>query len=158
MKYKSSLPKGYIFDLPTEAQWEYACRAGTTTDLNNGKNLTTEEGSCPNLDEVAWYKKNSDETHPVGQKKPNAWGIYDMHGNVKEWCRDMYCEDFYSLRKEYIDPYNIYGCSHVSGRVFRGGSWFDDAGVCRSADRSYGGKPWDCNRYLGFRLALVPVQ
>ncbi|MBR4330303.1 MAG: formylglycine-generating enzyme family protein, partial [Candidatus Riflebacteria bacterium] len=87
-KFSSSIPSGFKFDLPTEAQWEYACRAGTNSAFNNGKELTTEY-KCDNLDEVGWYAKNSKFiTHQVGQKQPNSWGIYDMQGNVSEWCRD----------------------------------------------------------------------
>ncbi|MBO4715392.1 MAG: formylglycine-generating enzyme family protein, partial [Verrucomicrobia bacterium] len=97
-KLGDTLPKGYECSLPTEAQWEYACRAGTMSSLNSGKNVTTaekgEKGVCYNLDEVGWYWMNGGMknwnggknplicTHPVGQKKPNAWGLYDMHGNV----------------------------------------------------------------------------
>ena len=91
------LPKGYEYTLPTEAQWEYACRAGTTTAFNNGKDIPSADQRwnqpCPNLDEVGWCQYNSDgTTHSVGQKLPNAWGFYDMHGNVLEWCLD--CCDF----------------------------------------------------------------
>jgi len=145
------LPRGYHFDLPTEAQWEYACRAGTTTALNNGKNLTSEEGACPNLDEFGWYDENSDSsTHPVGKKRPNAWGLYDMHGNVREWCSDWYGP--YSGNA--TDPS---GPASGSLRVYRGGGWISGARRCRSARR-------DCDvprlqdSDLGFRLALVPVQ
>ena len=89
-KVKGRLPEGYEYTLPTEAQWEYACRAGTTTALNSGKNLSG-WNACPEMDEVGWYDYNSDDkTHPVGQKKPNAWELYDMHGNVREWCLDWY--------------------------------------------------------------------
>ncbi len=150
LKYLNILPKGYKFALPTEAQWEYACRAGTNTALNNGKNLTKED-ACPNLDEVAWYSKNSGETtHEVGQKKPNAWGIYDMHGNVFEWCRDWYGE---YPKEDVTDPAGAYNGSF---RVGRGGNWYCSARYSRSAFRDL------CNpdfRFggLGFRLALVPA-
>ena len=152
IRYKNLLPKGYVFDLPTEAQWEYACRAGTTNALNNGKNLTIADGTCPNLDEVAWYSKNSEKSsHIVGQKKPNAWGIYDMHGNVGEWCRD-WCMDY--TDKELVDPFGI---TPDSSRVNRGGGWFDIPARCRSAFRC-GDEPDIGYKYLGFRVALVPVE
>ena len=138
------LPEGYEYTLPTEAQWEYACRAGTTTALNSGKNLSAKY-ECPEMDEVGWYWYNSDwynsgsPTHPVGQKKPNNWGIYDMHGNVWEWC---------------LDWYPGYEGSH---RVMRGGSWFNDASGCRSAYR--GSNNPDCYwGNCGFRVALSSVQ
>ncbi|MBR4329058.1 MAG: formylglycine-generating enzyme family protein [Candidatus Riflebacteria bacterium] len=152
LKYLNQLPQGYKFDLPTESQWEYACRAGTKTALNNGKNLTTTKGSCPNLDEVAWYEENSNKTtHSVGQKKPNAWGIYDMHGNVLEWCRDWYGEYPYSA---VTDPI---GKKSYFARVIRGGGFAFSANYCRSARR--GQEDDDRGFYmLGFRVALVPID
>ena len=81
---------GMVFDLPTEAQWEYACRAGTTTAVNTGKNLTN-GSSDPAMDEVATYSHNMGGNYStVGSYLPNAWGLYDMHGNVAEWCLDWY--------------------------------------------------------------------
>ncbi|MBQ9770329.1 MAG: SUMF1/EgtB/PvdO family nonheme iron enzyme [Lentisphaeria bacterium] len=149
---RDELPAGYRFDLPTEAQWEYACRAGTTTALNNGLNLTSEDGRCSNLDKVAWYDENSDgKTHPVGQKKPNAWGLYDMHGNVWEWCNDLYAN---YPSGAVTDPT---GLASGSSRVLRGGSWDDCAQSCRSAGR-YSFDPTYRLNYVGFRVALVPVQ
>ncbi|MBP5760986.1 MAG: formylglycine-generating enzyme family protein, partial [Verrucomicrobia bacterium] len=144
-------PEGYEYTLPTESQWEYACRAGTTTALNSGKNLS-DKVECPEMDEVGWYGYNSDDkTHPVGQKQPNAWGLYDMHGNVYEWCLDWY--GAYPA-SSVTDPK---GASSGSDRVIRGGSWFSDALNCRSAyrDGSYPDYSWFS---FGFRVALAPVQ
>ena len=150
-RYRGKLPPGYEFSLPTEAQWEYACRAGTTTALNSGKDITSELEMCSNLDEVAWYDGNSGgTTHPVAQKRRNAWGFYDMHGNVLEWCRDWYG----SYGGDAIDPH---GPSSGSRRVDRGGSWTYRARYCRSAYR-FNFSPSFRNFCLGFRLALVPVQ
>ena len=121
---------GGEFRLPTEAEWEYACRAGTKPALNNGKDLTPTTGRCRNLDEVGWYDDNSgNTTHPVGQKKPNAWDLYDMHGNVGEWCNDFYGE---YPAGEVTDPV---GPTAARGHVARGGSWHGTAGGCRSACR-----------------------
>ena len=142
-------PEGWHYDLPTEAQWEYACRAGTTSALNSGKELTSEHGRCRNLDEVAWYDGNSG-TQPVGQKEANAWGLHDMHGNVWEWCRDWYQNNYGGLPT--VDPE---GPANGARRVIRGGSWSNHAVSCRAACR-YRLTPGFRIRYLGFRPALVP--
>ena len=139
------LSNQYEYTLPTEAQWEYACRAGTTTALNNGTDN--------NFDEVAWYGSNGSGgnaggvTHPVRDKKPNAWGFYDMHGNVWEWCLDWY--GAYPTTAE-TDPT---GASTGSGRVIRGGSWWNVPSCCRSADR-LNIAPGDRNSNVGFRVCL----
>ncbi len=139
------LPEGYIFRLPTEAEWEYCCRAGSTTGFHFGD-------SDEQLPEYAWYKRNSEgKSHPVGQKNPNTWGLYDMIGNVWEWCHDKYGD--YSA-SEALDPF---GSTFGFGFVRRGGSWINDADRCRSASRNY----WDAKcayNYLGFRLALAPAK
>jgi len=131
------------FALPTEAQWEYACRAGTQTRFYYGDDLNEEE-----LEGYAWYRPNSDgQTHAVGQKKPNAWGLYDMHGNVFEWCQDMYGP---YPAGEVVDPTGLAG--GVSP-TFRGGSWHGAANTCRSAwRRSYALSTRDC--IVGCRVAL----
>ena len=135
------LPEGYEYTLPTEAQWEYAGRAGTTSPF---------AGSA-NLDSMGWYTSNSgNTTHPVAQKQANAWGLYDMHGNVWEWCRDW--SGGYP-GGSVTDPM---GPSSGSGRVGRGGCWDDDAGGCRSASR-VGYVPGGRYYFLGFRLALGSV-
>ena len=132
------------YGLPTEAQWEYACRAGTTTRWYSGDD---EAG----LVDVAWFDKNAGgQTHPVGQKKPNAWGLYDMHGNVWEWCQDWYDREYYA-KSPTDDPA---GPSGGSDRVLRGGSWNVHAGGCRSANRIKGG-PGLRNDNLGLRVSLV---
>ncbi|MBO4544163.1 MAG: formylglycine-generating enzyme family protein, partial [Verrucomicrobia bacterium] len=155
------LPEGYEYTLPTEAQWEYACRAGTTTAFNNGTNIETEEqirGVCPNLDPVGWYDDNSNyttTTHPVGQKQPNAWGLYDMHGNVEEWCLDWWGD---YPASSVTDPT---GPATGDYRMQRGGSCdgFTYAGMCRSAERSRGlpGSINEASCYTGFRVALAPL-
>jgi len=109
------------YRLPTEAEWEYACRAGTNSAYNTGNTIS---------DNTGWYSENSDKkTHPVGQKSANAWGLYDMHGNVWEWCWDWYGD--YSGKAQ-TDPQ---GASSGSYRVLRGGSWYNSAGFARSASR-----------------------
>jgi len=135
------------YKLPTEAQWEYAARAGSTTALANG-NLV--EKSCnldTNLNEMGWYCANAEsKTHPVAQKKPNAWGLFDMHGNVWEWCQDWY-ESSYPTTSV-TDPM---GPSTGSSRVLRGGCWADDAQGCRSAYRSSYSSGYR-GSHLGLRL------
>ena len=131
--------------LPSEAQWEYACRAGTTTYWHSGDDRAL-------LRQSAWSVDNSgDKTHPVGQLEASAWGLYDMHGNVREWCEDLYGKDYYG-KSSTDDPQ---GPSSGSRRVSRGGCWGSSAWRCRSAlrDRGY---PSYRDYYLGFRLAAVP--
>ena len=141
---------GLAFDLPTEAEWEHACRAGTTTALNSGQDITSKDGCCPNLDALAWYGENSVcTTHPVGQKRSNAWGLYDMHGNVWEWCLDWY------VRYSTADATDPHGPSSGSCRVLRGGGWSSLARYCRSASRGDGDP--SCRGYCdGFRVAFHP--
>jgi formylglycine-generating enzyme required for sulfatase activity len=140
---------GKAFDLPTESQWEYAGRAGTTTALNSGKNLT-DLYQCPNMAEVGryWYNggsgysRNGDTsggTAKAGTCLPNAWGLYDIHGNVWEWCLDWF-------------PGH-----EGSSRVFRGGGWGGSAYRCRVANRLSGG-PDFASYHVGFRVALPPGQ
>jgi len=156
-KEAGRLPEGYEYTLPTEAQWEYACRAGTTTAFNNGTNIPSADQRssepCPNLDEVGWYKYNSNKTtHPAGQKQPNAWGLYDMHGNVSEWCLDVYWSTYPST--PVTDPT---GADSGSYMVVRGGLWAGSASGCRSASRS-SCMFYDCLNSVGFRVALAPVK
>ncbi|MDY0170460.1 MAG: formylglycine-generating enzyme family protein [Thermoguttaceae bacterium] len=135
------------FRLPTEAEWEYACRAGTTTRYSFGDDASQ-------LGEYAWYEDNSDgQTHPVGQKRPNPWGLYDMHGNVYEWCADWFDENYYA-NSAVNDPA---GPSSGWLRVGRGGGWDSLAGSCRSALRSRV-RPDALGRLLGFRVVLVPAD
>ncbi|MBQ6615768.1 MAG: SEL1-like repeat protein [Thermoguttaceae bacterium] len=131
--------------LPTEAQWEYACRAGTTGSY------------AGNVNNMAWFWDYSDhETHPVGTKKPNAWGLYDMHGNVSEWCQDRYAK--FDPSGIVTDPGSVTdSIEPKSGsflRVNRGGSWGDDAWDCRSAQRNRN-TPDASGSDLGFRLVSM---
>ncbi len=150
---------GHGVSLPTEAQWEYACRAGTTTKYSFGDALTADQA---NIDGSTWQENGADvsgQTRAVAQYAKNAFGLYDMHGNVWEWCSDWYGEDYYQKCKgegtadeTVTDPT---GAATGSGRVFRGGSWNDDARNCRSANRA---RLTPGRRYvnLGFRV-VAPV-
>jgi len=136
---------GYGYRLPTEAEWEYACRAGTTTAYGFGDDASR-------LGDYGWFDGNSDsKTHPVGEKKPNAWGLYDMHGNVYEWCRDWF--GGYPSGSA-TDPT---GATSGSYRVRRGGGWDRNAGDCRSAYRS-GFTPEARSSYLGFRVLRSSIK
>ncbi len=132
--------------MPTEAEWEYACRAGSQMAYSFG----TDENSLVNF---GWYNSNSKgTTHAVGLKKANAWGLYDMHGNVWEWCADRYGDDRYGKfpKASATDPR---GPEAGSFRVGRGGCWLYVAVGCRSANRDRF-DPSDRRGNLGFRVAL----
>jgi formylglycine-generating enzyme required for sulfatase activity len=138
---------GKTVRLPTEAQWEYACRAGSDRAYSFGD-------SKNQLDEYAWYEDNAENAgkncpQPVAEKKPNDWGLYDMHGNVWEWCRDWYDSDYYENSPK-TDPT---GPASGSSRVVRGGSWLVDANYVRSADRDIYGPSFPVNSD-GFRVLL----
>ncbi|MCP4345619.1 MAG: formylglycine-generating enzyme family protein, partial [Desulfobacterales bacterium] len=161
-----------IYRLPTEAEWEYAARAGSSTAFANGNLTVADPYSCnydSNLDAIGWYCGNSDVTyngcydtsgwggpscagtHSVAGKQPNVWGLYDMSGNVWEWCQDWYGDYPTSAVT------NPTGSPTGLGRVIRGNSWLYDAGYCRSAYRF---SKYPTNRLinLGFRLAFFPSQ
>jgi formylglycine-generating enzyme required for sulfatase activity len=139
-----------VYRLPTEAEWEYACRAWTSTRLSYG-----DDPEYANLTDYAWYYENSGGmTHPVGQKLPNLWGLYDMHGNVFEWCQDRYGIYPGGIT---IDPL---GPAEGSAYIFRGGGWNGSQGYarfCRSAYRGYGGADYG-DYALGLRVVLAPGQ
>jgi formylglycine-generating enzyme required for sulfatase activity len=139
------IPAGCYYRLPTEAEWEYACRAGTTNRFNYG-----DDPGYTNLANHAWYEVNSsDLTHVVGQKPPNAWGLYDMHGNLWEWCQDWYADSYPGGSA--TDPQ---GPASGAYRVLRGGSWADPGALCRSACRTYDDPTLFFTNY-GFRVVLV---
>ena len=152
LRAKTGIPD---FDLPTEAQWEYVCRAKTTTVFNDGNAAAKYDGTVENnngntngfLNALGWYKFNDPTpptaAQPVGGKLPNAWGLYDTHGNVWEWCLD-----WHGTPVSGSDPK---GAVSGSNRVFRGGNWSNTASYCRSARRN---STPPSGRYndIGFRL------
>ena len=147
------LSKDWEYTLSTEAQWERACRARTTTKFDFGDDESK-------LGDYAWFHDNAGNVgeqygHQVGQKKPNPWGLYDMHGNVSEWCRDVYIEALPGGRDPEVkrDPRG----ERQSKRVFRGSCWFGLAAYCRTGLR-YGVLPIHRSNYLGFRPALSAVR
>jgi formylglycine-generating enzyme required for sulfatase activity/predicted Ser/Thr protein kinase len=147
------LPEGWEYRLPTEAEWEYACRAGTITAYSFGD-------AESRLGDYGWYgavqgngnAKGEDYAHAVGQKKPNPWGLCDMHGNVWEWCADWYDAGYYAM-SPVEDPK---GPSAITSQVYRGASWHGGAKLCRSAAR-YESVPGILGYALGFRVAAVQV-
>jgi len=162
-----SAKTGHYYRLPTEAEWEYACRAGTNTAYSFGDDVDQ-------IDDYAWYYENSDAQYqPVGQKKPNPWGLYDMHGNVAEWCLDQYDPEFYAQNAgdaAVVNP--LRKPSRLYPRVVRGGSWDDDPDMLRSAARRGSNKDWKMQDpqipqsiwyhtdavFVGFRLVRPLVE
>ncbi len=156
-----SAKTGKIYRLPTEAEWEYACRAGTTTAYFWG------DDAGP-LDEYAWDVNNAEKPMPVGKKKPNPWGLYDIHGNVAEWCIDHYKADAYKIfaaTNPAVQPVVLPDAKEYP-YVVRGGSWDDDAEKLRSAARQPSDLEWSVQdpqrpqsiwwhtdaRFVGFRV------
>lgn len=144
------------YRLPSEAEWEYACRADTQTKFCCGD-------ADSSLGGYAWYSLNSGgTTHPVGQKAPNRWGLYDMHGNVWEWCEDFYHSSYAGAPQDGSawtdDPTSVdLGNYNGPARVLRGGSWRDEARICRSAYRNLH-YPAIRNYNHGFRVVLSTLR
>lgn len=146
---------GWTFSLPTEAQWEYACRAGSTTQFafEHRENL---------LQEYAWYSPNDSwegkgpgYPQPVGQKRPNKWGLYDMHGNVYEWCSDRYIDDYFVERDKDPEDKRKYERLGLIPRVIKGGCWGSPASFLRCAHRAHRAEVQGYIR-VGFRVVALP--
>ena len=170
---EGSLPDGYIYTLPTEAQWEYACRAGITAATYAGPLQLLGKNNAPVLDAIAWYGGNSsagylgpgldtrdwpEKAYPGGTagprevalKQPNGWGLYDMLGDVYQWCRDFPADAL--AGGTVTDPA---GLARGADRAVRGGSWHSDAAFCRAAYRARN-VPVNRSLFIGFRVALAP--
>lgn len=138
---------GAVYRLPTEAEWEYACRAGTTTRYSFGDNTEA-------LNMHVWWERTSQgQTQTVGRLRPNAWGLFDMYGNVWEWCSDWHDSGYYAT-SPVDDPT---GAAIGSDRAFRGGGWVSVANYYRSSHRGRHVPAWRYND-LGFRVASVPAD
>jgi formylglycine-generating enzyme required for sulfatase activity len=137
--------------LPSEAEWEYACRAGTSTAFNTGETISPDQANynCIESYQGGRISSTKDSTCNVGKYQPNAFGLYDMHGNVWEWCQDIYRSDFYKHSLT-IDPIND---GRKGSRVIRGGSWNHPPVKLRSADRNKRIQGAD-RRHIGFRVVV----
>ncbi len=143
-----SKKEGKHFTLPTEAQWEYRCRASSRNKYSSGN-----DEKALALD--GWYEASSEKkTHPVGQKRPNSWGLHDMHGNAWEWCADWYAPT-YTFPKGTATNYDPRGSKNGTQRVVRGGSWDCGASSCRAARRGHNA-PSDRSSQIGFRVVQLP--
>jgi formylglycine-generating enzyme required for sulfatase activity len=161
-----SAKTGKLYRLPTEAEWEYACRAGSTTAYAFGDDPA-------GLDAYGWFVENAEKPQPIGTKKPNAWGLFDMHGNVSEWCLDHYAADSYGLfpRDRPTNGPVVLPDAKEYPYVARGGSWDDDPDRLRSAARRSSDREWSMQdpqrpqsiwwhtdaKFVGFRI-LRPLQ
>jgi len=141
------LPVGYEYRLPTEAEWEYACRAGSSSGWNVGDALGCADANFYNNTSNIYYCVGA--TNAVGSYPPNAWGLFDMHGNVWEWCLDSYAA--YTPNGA-TDPFTAGGVA----RIFRGGGWQSEATYCRSAFRT-SALPDSADGLIGFRVVLGPA-
>ncbi len=146
-RYPSQLPRGMVFRLPTEAEWEYASRAGTTTRYSFGDDPAL-------LKEHAWFRDNAQKPMPVGQKKPNAWGFHDMTGNVWEMCLDFFLPDATTKEEVLIDPINLKLYPPRFAVVTRGGSYVESATECRLTLHSSTHYIPKKRPNVGFRLAI----
>ena len=147
---KLSAKEGQEYRLPTEAEWEYACRAGTTTPFSFGGVLNGEQANCDGNYPYGTNAKGpyKEQTVPIGSYRPNAFGLYDMHGNVWEWCQDRWDAEYYGKSPSENPP----GAASGSGRVIRGGCYVRNARYCRAAYR-HGLEPSHWSSIMGFRLA-----
>ena len=160
-----SAKTGKVYRLPTEAEWEYACRAGTRTAFSFGDD-------AGKLGEYAWYVENAEKPQPIGKKKPNPWGLYDIHGNVSEWCIDQYVADIYSTMKGPLKGPVVLPTAKEYPYVARGGNWDSDADRLRSAARLASNLEWSVQdpqrpqsiwwhtdaTFVGFRLVRPLVE
>jgi formylglycine-generating enzyme required for sulfatase activity len=152
------LPAGWEFNLPTEAQWEYACRAGTTTAFAFGATLTPRDANIgrPFRGEPPGFPKGSAE--PVGRYPANAWGLHDMHGNEFEWCRDWFHRPITGgIDPDLSERPSTPNRDGTVSRVRRGGAWMDGPEFCRSAVR-LPFEPERSSNHIGFRVALIPLR